>query len=191
MVRIARSLLGWLRDRQPRIVDYIAIAVIAGIPVTLMVEAAGGGGQGAKSVSSGSSGSTSVPTSPETATVARAGAARPTQQTSTSPAPTAQAFYAPDANVSCSLQSESAQCSVASADLTFVIPKDGGHAYMMSGLSVPLGAGSEAPYGTEWSDGVIFCDIPPESVAAGVTCRDTTSGHGFEASRVASRQSVY
>jgi hypothetical protein len=191
MVRIARSLLGWLRDRQPRIVDFIAIAVIAGILVTVIVAAAGGGGQDAKSMSSDSAGPTSVPTSPVTATVTRAGATAPTQQTSSPPAPVSQAFYAPNGNVSCSLQGESAQCSVASAGLTFVIPKDGGRAYTMSGLSVPLGAGSEAPFGTERTDGVIVCDIPPEDVPAGVTCRDTTSGHGFEASRVALRQSVY
>jgi heat shock protein HslJ len=116
----------------------------------------------------------------------------PSQPAAPSVASTGRAFYAPSGNVSCSMQTESAQCSVASANLTFVIPRGGGSAYEVSGLSVPRGTGSEAPFGTEMrSEGVIVCDIPPSSTPAGITCHDTASGHGFQASRVAARQSVY
>jgi hypothetical protein len=174
-VRIMRPLIGWLWGRQPRIVDYILIAVIAGILTTVIVTTASGGGQDIPSPKG-------VSTRPSIATSSYA----PTR-----PVTTARAFYAPTGNIVCSLQSESAQCSVASADLTFVIPQGGGSAYTMQGIAVPLGVGSEAPYGSERSDGVIICNVPPENVAAGVTCRDTGSGHGFEASRVASRQAIY
>lgn len=102
-----------------------------------------------------------------------------------------EAFYAPSGNVTCSLQSESAECSVASVDMTFVLPQGGGSAYTIGGLSVPRGEGSEAPFDTERTDGEIVCSIPPENVPAGITCRNTTTGHGFEASRVYSRQKVY
>ncbi len=102
-----------------------------------------------------------------------------------------QSFFAPSGNVSCSIQQESARCSVASVDLTFVIPSGGGSAYISSGLSVPRGSGTEAPFGTERSYGSITCQIPPENVPAGITCQDTTTRHGFEASRVPSRQNVH
>ena len=104
---------------------------------------------------------------------------------------TSQGFYSPSDNISCSIQSESAECSVASADLTFILPQGGGSAYTISGLSVAQGTGAEAPYGTEQSDGAIVCTIPPSSTPAGITCQDTVSGHGFAASRIAARQSVY
>jgi hypothetical protein len=190
MIKIAKLLIGWLWGRQPRVVDYIFIAVIATIFATAIIAATSSGGQNAKPTLSGpASATSSVPTAPVTTALAQK--VPSPHQTSTSATSASRSFYAPNGNVSCSLQSESAQCSVASAGLTFVIPKDGGGAYTTPGLSVPLGAGSEAPFGSEQSDGVIVCDIPPEDLSAGVTCRDTISGHGFEASRVASRQSVY
>lgn len=102
-----------------------------------------------------------------------------------------ETFYAPSGNVTCSLQSESAECSVASIDTTFVLPPGGGVAYTTTGLSVPRGEGSEAPYDTQRSYGQIVCSIPPQNVPAGITCRNTATGHGFEASRVAARQRVY
>jgi len=101
------------------------------------------------------------------------------------------AFFAPTGNVTCSIQAESAECSVASANVTFVLPAGGGSAYKIGGLSVPSGQGAEAPYDTEQTSGSIVCDVPPEATPSGVTCRDTASGHGFEASRVPARQGVY
>jgi hypothetical protein len=102
-----------------------------------------------------------------------------------------EGFYAPSGNVTCSLHSESAECSVASNDMTFVLPQGGGSAYTIGGLSVSRGEGSEAPFDTERSDGEIICNIPAENVPAGITCRNTATGHGFEASKVYSRQKVY
>jgi len=116
---------------------------------------------------------------------------QPSASSSASSPSTGEAFYAPSANVTCSLQSESAECSVASIDMTFVLPSGGGSAYTIGGLSVPRGEGSEAPFDTERTDGEIVCSIPPENVPAGITCRDTATGHGFEASRVTARQRVY
>lgn len=112
-------------------------------------------------------------------------------QPSASSSGTVEAFYAPSGNVTCSLQGETAECSVASINMTFVLPPGGGTAYTTTGLSVPRGEGSEAPFDTERSDGQIVCSIPPENVPAGITCRNITTGHGFEASRVAARQRVY
>jgi hypothetical protein len=102
-----------------------------------------------------------------------------------------EAFYAPSGNVTCSLHGESAECSVASINMTFVLPQGGGGAYTIGGLSVSRGEGSEAPFDTERSDGEIVCNIPAQNVPAGITCRNTTTGHGFEASKVSSRQKAY
>jgi hypothetical protein len=41
------------------------------------------------------------------------------------------------------------------------------------------------------SVGDVVCAVPLESEARGVTCSDSATGHGFEASRVPSRQKVY
>jgi hypothetical protein len=134
----------------------------------------------------------STPPAPKTNTITRT-VVVPVQEHAqpSASASSSQAFYAPSGNVTCSLQSESAECSVASIDMTFVLPQGNGSAYTIGGLSVPRGEGSEAPFDTERSAGVIVCNIPAENVPAGITCRNTTTGHGFEASRVAARQQVY
>jgi hypothetical protein len=178
-----RLLTGWLWDRQPRIVDYIVIAVIAAILASVIVTVASSGGQDVTAPKATLTGS-STPAASSTAVSS-------TSSVPTEPVVAPTVFYAPTENISCSLHAESAQCSVVSANLTFIIPPGGGPAYTTPGLSVPPGDGAEAPYGTERSNGAIVCDIPPEKVAAGVTCRDIRSGHGFEASRVAARQAVY
>jgi hypothetical protein len=169
-----RLLIGWLSSRQPRILDYILIAVITTVLGTAVVAVASGVGQQAATRKQTS-------TSP----------LRTSSSSSKRIAPRPQDFYAPDRNISCVLETEGAQCSVVSAGLTMVIPPDGGRAYTVPGLSVPLGSGSEAPFGAQRSNGFIVCDIPPEDVPAGVTCRDIQSGHGFEASRLEARRSVY
>jgi hypothetical protein len=135
----------------------------------------------------------SAPPAPKTSTATRTvvvpapAHAQPTASSSS----TGEAFYAPSGNVTCSLQSESAECSVASIDMTFVLPSGGDSAYTVGGLTVPRGEGSEAPFDTERTDGEIVCSIPAANVPAGITCRNTTTGHGFEASRVPARQRVY
>jgi hypothetical protein len=102
-----------------------------------------------------------------------------------------QTFQAPSGNITCAIQGETAQCSVASADLTFVLPAGGGQGYTTPGLAVPQGSGPVAPYGTNQTSGPVTCEIPPSSSPAGITCRNTATGHGFQASRVAERQHVY
>lgn len=115
--------------------------------------------------------------------------------TDTKPAPTESAgeiaFFAPSGNVSCVIQGDSAKCSVASIDTTFVLPSGGGTAYRSAGVDVPRGSGSEAPFDTQQSNGSVTCTIPPSNVPAGISCQDNASGHGFEASRVVARQKVY
>ena len=100
-------------------------------------------------------------------------------------------FFAPSGNVTCMIQGAGAKCSVASANLTFVLPTSGGMAYSMGGLAVPRGIGSEASFGTAQSNGQVLCTIPPSNTPAGITCRNDSTGHGFEASRVPSRQQLY
>jgi hypothetical protein len=41
------------------------------------------------------------------------------------------------------------------------------------------------------SAGSISCEVPPSDVPRGVTCVDIGTGHGFEASRIASREKAY
>ncbi len=100
-------------------------------------------------------------------------------------------FFAPSGNVTCVIQGDGAKCSVASTDTTFVLPSGGGTAYTTAGLAVARGSGSEAPLGTEQSNGTVTCTIPPANIPAGISCRDGMSDHGFEASRVRARQKVY
>lgn len=185
MPKAVKLLVGWLLGRQPRIVDYIVIAVIATVLATVIIAAASG------RIINGSKSGTPITVAPSTRTVVQTTAATSTPELPRSSPSANRVFYAPGRNISCSLQSESVQCSVASADVTFVLAPGGGGAYTMPGLSVSPAAGQEAPYDTQQSDGVVVCQIPPESVPAGITCRNTASGHGFEASRVASRQSVF
>jgi hypothetical protein len=100
-------------------------------------------------------------------------------------------FFAPGGNVTCVIQGDSASCSVASADITFVLPLGGGAAYTTAGQEVARGSGVEAAFGTEQSNGTVTCTIPPSNVPAGISCRDNSSAHGFEASRVPARQKVH
>jgi hypothetical protein len=56
---------------------------------------------------------------------------------------------------------------------------------------VGRGQGDQLPFGSNVSVGSVTCQIPPETVARGISCINTSTGHGFEASRVASRQKVF
>jgi hypothetical protein len=102
-----------------------------------------------------------------------------------------ETFHAPDGNIACSIGSEGARCSVASANVTFVLPAGGGSAYIAQGQLVAKGIGPEAPFASSRSNGAITCTIPAENIPAGLTCRNGTTGHGFEASRDAARQLAY
>lgn len=101
-----------------------------------------------------------------------------------------RSFYAGQGNVSCQLTSSSALCSVASAGTTFVL-EGSSPGRRESGTRISRGSGSYAPYGSSVSVGDFSCSIPPESSASGITCRNSSSGHGFEASRVPARQKTY
>ncbi len=100
-------------------------------------------------------------------------------------------FHSPSNNIACSLQGDGATCTVASLGLSFVLPLGGGGAYTLESSSVTQGAGDTAPYGTTVSNGPVTCTVPAQNSPQGITCDDTNSGHGFQASRVAARQQVY
>lgn len=99
-------------------------------------------------------------------------------------------FHAPSGNVSCEISESSARCSVAAASQTFVFDP-GAEARIESGLALSRGSGSLADWGSTVALGSVRCSIPEENEPRGITCEDTSSGHGFEASRVTSRQRVY
>lgn len=111
----------------------------------------------------------------------------------TSPASTSGAvrtFHAPSGTVSCSILAEGALCAVSSIDETFVFDH-GSAAAVEPGAALPRRAGELAPYGSTVSEGGISCVVPQSDEARGIVCTDSSTGHGFEASRVASRQSTY
>lgn len=97
-------------------------------------------------------------------------------------------FHTP--NVSCEIRSDGALCSVDSSDETFVF-EAGGVAYVESGSRVSQGAGPLASWDSTVSAGSVTCTIPPLDEPSGITCVDSNTGHGFEASRVPARQQAY
>jgi hypothetical protein len=99
-------------------------------------------------------------------------------------------FHAPSGNVSCAILPEGALCSVSSAGETFIF-KNGEAAAIESGTLLAPNAGEPAPYGSTISAGRISCTVPLSDEPRGVVCFDSSTGHGFEASRVASRQHTY
>ncbi|HTT93533.1 MAG TPA: hypothetical protein VMF55_02610 [Solirubrobacterales bacterium] len=129
------------------------------------------------------------------------------QQTSPAPAPTesgsasnaaapdvaggpVRSFHAPSGNVSCEVFGDGATCTVASVGLTFVL-EPGNAARIESGAALSSGLGELVGYGNVVSVGSITCEVPPSDVPRGITCVDRSDGHGFEASRDASRQEAY
>lgn len=101
-----------------------------------------------------------------------------------------RSFHAPSGNVSCEILSDGALCTVSSTNETFTF-SNGEAVHAESGAQLPSGAGELAPYGTTIAAGSIVCTVPPSDSPHGVICADEGSGHGFEASRVLSRQRVY
>jgi tRNA A-37 threonylcarbamoyl transferase component Bud32 len=99
-------------------------------------------------------------------------------------------FHAPSGNVSCRVTADSATCTVVRIGMTF---RFSGRAPAESILSAALGrgAGQLVDWGQSVSVGDVTCTVPAESQARGITCTDAVSGHGFEASRVPSRQKLY
>jgi hypothetical protein len=99
-------------------------------------------------------------------------------------------FHTESGNVTCEILSDGARCFVAPTGTTFAF-SGGGPGRIESAASVAPGSGEVEPYGASVSAGAITCTIPPSSSPHGVTCTDSESGHGFEASRVAERQHGY
>lgn len=97
-------------------------------------------------------------------------------------------FHTESGNVACEVQPDGARCAVASSKQTFVMPQEGGRAYVQTGLALPVSSGSFAPYGTSVSVASVTCAIPRQNEPKGIICTNTRSRHGFEASAVPSRQ---
>lgn len=106
------------------------------------------------------------------------------------PATESKQFYVGTGNISCSLSNESAACSVASNQLTFQVI---GNAYgeTEDGAKFGRASGSRVGYGTTVTVGDFSCEIPSESAARGIVCRNNATGHGFEASKVPARQRTF
>ena len=100
-------------------------------------------------------------------------------------------FHTPSGNVICEVRAAGASCSVASNDRTFVLPDDGGASHIESGMVLSIGSGSLADYGTSVSVGSVTCVVPVQREPRGITCDNSESGHGFEASKDTSRQKTY
>jgi hypothetical protein len=113
-----------------------------------------------------------------------------TTDTSESDGEVLRSFHVASGNVSCEIAVDGATCTVEPIAETFAF-SGGEPAYSESGAVLPEDLGEVAPYGTTVSAGSISCEIPPTSVPKGIICSDSASGHGFEASRVPERQSVY
>ena len=103
---------------------------------------------------------------------------------------TTRTFSAPSGNVTCQVTSSTAACTVASINTTFVLNASG-TATREAGTRFPRGSGSPAGYGTTVTEGSVTCSIPPSSQASGITCVNSATGHGFEASRQPERQKTY
>lgn len=103
----------------------------------------------------------------------------------------ARVFHTQSGNVACEVKAESARCAVASSQQTFVLPEDHGRAYTESGLALPIGSGYLAPYGTSLRVGSVTCAIPRQNEPKGIICTSNRSSHGFEASKLPSRQRIY
>lgn len=101
-----------------------------------------------------------------------------------------RSFHVASGNVSCEILAAGATCTVESIGETFSF-SEGQSAQAESGSVLPVNLGEVVPYGSTVAVGPISCEIPPTSVPRGVVCGDSTTGHGFEASRVAERQKVY
>ncbi|HEX5593836.1 MAG TPA: hypothetical protein VFX35_10860 [Solirubrobacterales bacterium] len=125
---------------------------------------------------------------PATVVVTDAGDASPQAAPTASTA--SRTFHAPSGNVSCEVSADGALCSVASIDETFVF-RDGEEARLESGTALPRGTGELAPYGSTISVGSVSCLVPESNEPRGITCSDSDTGHGFEASRIPARQSTY
>jgi hypothetical protein len=99
-------------------------------------------------------------------------------------------FHVESGNVSCQVRADAATCTVEPISQTFSFA-GGGAAGTESRSALPVDLGEVVPYGTTVAVGPVSCEIPPTNVPSGIVCTDAETGHGFEASRVASRQKVY
>lgn len=101
-----------------------------------------------------------------------------------------RAFHVASGNVSCEVLVDGATCTVEPIAQTFAFG-GGEPAQIEPSAALPKDLGELVPYGSTVAVGSVSCEIPPSNVPRGITCSDASSGHGFEASRVAARQSVY
>lgn len=122
------------------------------------------------------------------------GSGAPATKTTPTPVPggavTSRAFHTPGDNVDCQITSVAATCTVASIGTTFAFA-NGGQAEQETAAVVRRGVGLEAAWESTVAVGAVRCFIPAESTPEGITCTDTRSGNGFEASRIPARQRLF
>ena len=102
----------------------------------------------------------------------------------------ARTFHSPSGNIACSVTGSSATCAVSKSGESFVLPS-GQAARVASGVQIGRGSGESLGWGATVSVGSITCRIPPENEPSGITCRDSSTGHGFEASSASGRKKTY
>jgi len=176
----------------------IAVLVAAaGAGVALAVVAGGKSGHAVRHALAGAATSTVITENETAPNSAAAGGTATTASSGTGTSATtalsgaSRVFHAPGDNVMCEVQAQAARCSVASNNQTFVLPENGESSHIESGLALSTGSGSLAKYGTSVSVDSVTCVIPMEHEPRGIICKNSASGHGFEASQDTSRGKTY
>lgn len=98
-------------------------------------------------------------------------------------------FHTPSGNVSCEIATDEALCTVHSISTSFRL-RGGSVGVIEPGPALSQEFGDVVSYGSTISAGSISCTVPASNAERGVVCTDST-GHGFEASRLRSRQNAY
>ena len=108
----------------------------------------------------------------------------------TATAASAQTFHTPTGNVSCRVTTSSAVCTVSAINRTFSV-YGSGRGRISSGRALGRASGFYASWGSTVRSGNFVCRIPRSNQTKGVSCRNSATGHGFEASARRSRQKAY
>lgn len=97
-------------------------------------------------------------------------------------------FHTPG-SASCRVTATGAACTIASLGITFAF--DGAAGYKVRQVDLPRGSGRAVAWGEPITVGDVTCQVPEIDEPRGVTCISAATGHGFEASRLPTRQRVF
>jgi ribosomal protein L40E len=122
---------------------------------------------------------------------AQAGAtATQVSETSASPRAGATVFHVPSGHVTCEVTYDSARCTVSPTRETFVLPNNT-VAYTQPGQALSPQSATLVEYGDSVTAGVVTCHVPRSNEHHGISCENTSTGHGFEASQVGPRTRLF